>query len=362
MDSRYLRNPSGLAPTSNFPRRSRPDWLSEDIPKASGLPTVVIRQEPINRNVDIPRFLPPVSFNPIRQGPMNVPSSRQVPMSVPLIRQPVESLLLSEARLPRSPKPFEPTTLEAEFLVRHRLSSSDLIRLTDLVGHVKSIFPIDQIQLVGPFADGTASRHNTKCITFACTCELVWRVFPSEFSIIEESHNMILVRFYTEVIRIIKNPVLIKRALFVKMYTHIVEPRVGIAVVLIMDRLHEKFWTKIFWDHLDYIIFVIVFKTLSSRRVIPDLVSEKLNDGRMESDRAIWSSNLEDSKKIRMKWRKTGMCVSARMSVAEIMAAFLDQVRSEMFLSVKCPINGQIVLENTELYEFFCSTDSFRID
>ena len=250
------------------------------------------------------------------------------------------------------------SSLVRDFLTNHQLGLADAEFIEKVVQKISKVSNTE-FHVVGSHADGTASRTDSTFFTVASEslkldrlslCELLKAHGPTSFWTASVCANCTRVILVTSVerrvtARVITEPTLsqlaVRRTLFVRMHTQFVEPRMAVAVAGVRSRLKSSVNAE-FLGFADYFIFVILWRALVQRRIIPNLLNVTTGlDGRVDSDRSFWKSPTEKPNDIRNNWRAQGICVSARMGAAEMVDLFIEsakQVLAPRSQPCVCPV------------------------
>ena len=217
------------------PRRARPGWMSDSV-------------------------APPVASFPI-----NSPTTPQESAVI----QPAVCEEVNTSPLARSVYPVG-SDGESEVLRAHisLLCEFDLVSVSEMVKKIVSVVP--GCELVGVWADGTAVRGDVVTVSIPGrpnSADIIAQLHACGMSVFRSGncYDVLIGAKSIQIFLSSSHELFIKRAIFVKMYTHKIEPRMGVVVTLMRK------WTDT--PHTaSYLFFVLLWKLLVQKKVIPNLL------------------------------------------------------------------------------------------
>lgn len=367
---------------SSGPKRSRPDWIgnkqeklsSTEVPNVSVVEKHPIRSDPSVVHRRIPTALSQIDVR-IFSGSTASTIEPISPSLAPSFNIPSEeSRTTKEMMLPDGEEPD--AVLLRRYMQWHRCSDDDLTFIKVISDSLSSVCKA-RIQLLGSQADGSASKKDSLSnVTFG----IIDSITKERVEIFEDlkaagysrgwtaklspkTANIILIyplsRRDTTVYLVADSKlsaVWYDRTNFVQLYACDIEPRLCVAICLIREWLLPRIPEKNSLHAVDYLIFSLLWRCLTEKRVIPTLLeSMRKDDGIFDSDKRIWlnipaSRNAVDE--LRSSWRLQGIAVAPRASLIKIIGYFIDFSRNALNPEnntldqvCRCPLNGLEILD-----------------
>jgi hypothetical protein len=145
---------------------------------------------------------------------------------------------------------------------------------------------------------------------------------------------------------------LIQRTNLMKVYSHLIDPRV--AVVLGTLRSHLFKLMRLTPRHnleIDFFLFTIIFKIMTSKRIWPDLLtSHRLGDVQFWTEHG---AGIEG-------WKTDGKQAHPSLSVSATLQLVIGSLDVEMYPTIsRCPISGRRIIEDgllsQQIFDSMCT-------
>ena len=362
--------------------RSRPDWMnsckpdeSRDMPTSSSSlltrnisPGQLSSQLPINMDEMLrtrSRTPPRAQIIPRANGrndPHDVGrpvSSSEVPMGVTSLSYPKYERWPHE--MPRGSE--REAILVRHFIENHYCSNDQAIFIESIMEAVGRMIHIP-LRCVMSHADGSVSRASYSFNSITAVPDdridrdtmdvLKSASMNSDWSLDLSPRNPGIIRatrlrgdFRVQIV-FKSTELFIARTSLSSLYFGLVEPRMVTAICLIREWFHERTL-----EPLDYLLFVILLRSLMEKRAVPNLLFEDPRNGEVLKDRQIWSKIGDTSiERVRSEWFAEGIRVSRRMKVGEMLDCFFVTARSSLdpeTSAIVCPISGKVITEDGKL-------------
>ena len=370
-----MRDPTG-------PKRSRPDWIGHKQEKLSSTEVSsvsVVEKHPTRSDPSVVHRRIPTALSQIDarifSGSTASPVEPISPSLAPSFNiSSEESRATKEIILPNGEEPD--AVLLRRYMQWHRCSDDDLSFIKVISDSLSSLFKA-RIELLGSQADGSASlKDSLSNFTFG----IIDSINKERVQIFEDlkaagysrgwtaklspnTANVILIyplsRRDTTVYLVADSKLSAlwyERTNFAQLYSCDIEPRICVAICLIREWLLPRIPEKNSLLAVDYLIFSLLWRCLTEKRVIPTLLeSMRKDDGIFDSDKRIWL-NIPASRiavdELRASWRLEGIAVAPRASLIKIIGYFIDFSRNalnpenDMLDQVsRCPLNGLEILD-----------------
>ncbi len=319
---------------NQLPKRSRPSWLS-DVDDAAEIPDrttrSILKESPETRTSSSAETANPRAgyFSKIDGGP------------TPLCT--VEVPLGSDWE----------SSVVREYVLRHKVNHECFEELRLIIGSVSTMLGTI-LNVVGGFADGTASRSHSLPVVSVVprdakleSREIVDVLSRAGFN--TESSAMLpgelLITTSRFRILFLTSSFYLHRTYFVRVYTHLIDPRVAVLVCLLRSRIVD---TGIYDPNrpvdVDYFLFLIIWKALIKHRILPNflLSGSEERDGEIKTDKALLSGLSRFALTL---WCREGVNAKPAFSLKSMLALVIGSLDCEMIYDCnKCPLTGEIVL------------------
>jgi hypothetical protein len=339
-------------------KRSLPEWLKASGPSSS---VNTAGDETTRHTVaahDGVKSSDPAVLPPSSSAYASVRQRQQVPEQTALKRE-------SKRLLPG--RSDVDSAIVRNYITHHQLTESEFNWTQTLVG-ILSRIARKPVEIVGCYADGTASRRDSNRLISAVVhlensadrhalFESIritgpannWSVSPSKtcpgLAVVKPLDKRgFTVHLYTDSVDL-----LITRTNFVKLYTHLIDSSLAILTCILRSKIRPSTGEHIPPLELDYFVITLLWRTMVRSRLLPSLIQtdeSELADETM-SDILFWSPGNNPSI---ARWRLEGLNARPRASLASTVSEVMSSVDIDTINQMNiCPIFRTPIIENDSI-------------